>query len=56
MPEEQRREIWDDGLHFTERGYDLMGRIIAERLSALISEIKGVKVMMEKPLKSDLKI
>ncbi|TVY85452.1 hypothetical protein LSUE1_G000153 [Lachnellula suecica] len=37
MTEEERRDIWDDGVHFTEKGYDLMGSVIAERLSEIIS-------------------
>ena len=56
MPEEKRKEIWDDGVHFTEKGYDLMGDIIAERLVELISEIYGAQKAAAKPLRVDLKI
>ena len=38
MPEEERRAIWDDGTHFTPRGYDLMGTIIAARVVELVKE------------------
>jgi hypothetical protein len=41
MPEEKRGEIWDDGLHFTPRGYDLIGRIIADRILELIVAESG---------------
>ncbi|KAH8690504.1 SGNH hydrolase-type esterase domain-containing protein [Talaromyces proteolyticus] len=38
MDAERRQEIWDDGLHFTDKGYDLMGHLIAERLIELLKE------------------
>lgn len=42
MPEEERSEIWGDGLHFTTKGYDVMGNIIAEKIIELVtSELKG---------------
>ena len=37
LSEEERDEIWDDGLHLTKEGYDLMGRRIGEFL--VVSEI-----------------
>lgn len=37
MPEEKRKEVWDDGVHFTEKGYELMGNIVAKKLIATIS-------------------
>lgn len=55
MPEGKRNEIWDDGVHFTEKGYDLMGVIIADRLLELIGKIEGVQ-KVQKPLRGDLKI
>lgn len=55
MPEEKRKEIWDDGVHFTEKGYDLMGDIIAGRLVELISEINVAGKKAQKPLKVELK-
>lgn len=42
LPKDKRAELWDDGLHFTEAGYDLMGSIIAERLVQLSSGSEGV--------------
>jgi len=36
MPEAEREEIWDDGLHFTPKGYERMGVMIAERLIDII--------------------
>lgn len=32
MDEKDRDEIWDDGLHLTSKGYEMMGEMIAERL------------------------
>jgi len=55
MPEEKRQKVWDDGVHFTEEGYDLMGEIIAKRLAGLIGEIEG-DGKAQKPLRSDLKV
>jgi hypothetical protein len=36
--EASRDEIWDDGLHFTEHGYGVMGDHIASRLAHLVAE------------------
>ncbi len=36
--EESRDAIWDDGLHFTEHGYSVMGDHIASRLVELVTE------------------
>lgn len=55
MPENRRNEIWDDSVHFTEAGYDLMGEIIAKRLAELVGEIEGVG-KAQKPMKVELKI
>ncbi|EED13748.1 conserved hypothetical protein [Talaromyces stipitatus ATCC 10500] len=37
MDEQRREQIWDDGLHFTDKGYDLMGEIIAVRLLEILT-------------------
>lgn len=34
--EEMRREIWDDQLHFSEKGYDLLGEIIFNKIKHLL--------------------
>jgi hypothetical protein len=36
MPDEKRNEIWDDPVHFTAKGYDLIGRLLAERVANII--------------------
>jgi lysophospholipase L1-like esterase len=36
MPEVERDEIWDDGLHFTPKGYKRMGELVAKRLMEII--------------------
>ena len=35
--------MFDDGLHLTAMGYDLMGTVVGERLVALIKEEQGLK-------------
>ncbi|EPE36622.1 SGNH hydrolase [Glarea lozoyensis ATCC 20868] len=37
LPEKRRNELWDDGVHFTHEGYDLMGNLIGERLVEIIT-------------------
>lgn len=36
--EEFRKRIWDDGLHFTAEGYDLVGEVVGEHLIALLKD------------------
>jgi hypothetical protein len=36
--EESRDETWDDGLHFTQHGYSIIGDHIASRLVDLMAE------------------
>ena len=36
MPDERRQEIWDDPVHFTAKGYDLIGTLLAERLKDIV--------------------
>lgn len=52
MPVERRKEIWDDEVHFTEKGYDLIGELLAERLVELI-QAEGFEVEAQKPLVSE---
>ena len=37
MPEKRRNELWDDGVHFTHAGYDLMGTLVGNRLIDIIT-------------------
>jgi len=37
LPENERHEIWDDGCHFTEKGYDLFGEIVYAVLLGMFS-------------------
>jgi lysophospholipase L1-like esterase len=39
MSKESRDDIWDDGLHFTPKGYGVMGNHIANRLIELVRAI-----------------
>ena len=54
MPEDQRKEIWDDPVHFTSKGYDLMGKLIAERIMEVIQKSE-VKEEAPKETKGELK-
>jgi hypothetical protein len=36
MDEKERKEIWDDRLHLTSKGYERMGELVAERLFELL--------------------
>jgi lysophospholipase L1-like esterase len=36
MDPEERMTIWDDGLHFTVKGYERMGNMVAERFIELL--------------------
>lgn len=53
MPEKERKEIWDDIIHFTPKGYDLLGKKIAERLEEILTE-KDSDVEEQKPMREDL--
>lgn len=41
MPEKKRKVFWDDGVHFTEKGYELMGKLVAKKLVATVSAERG---------------
>jgi len=41
MPEQERDEIWDDGLHFTEEGYERVGLLVGRRLQGIIERGEG---------------
>lgn len=41
MDEETRWQMWDDGVHLTIDGYDLMGDLIAEALGTLVKQDIG---------------
>jgi lysophospholipase L1-like esterase len=36
MSKDERKEIWDDGLHFTAAGYARIGTLVAERLVEIL--------------------
>jgi len=43
MGQQERDEIWDDGLHFTPSGYERLGELVAQRLVEIIGEESGGK-------------
>lgn len=40
LPPEKREELWDDGVHFTSKGYDVLGGYLATRLTEIVSSSK----------------
>ena len=38
LTKEERKELWDDGLHFTAAGYAKIGSLVAERLIEIMNE------------------
>ncbi|CRG82834.1 hypothetical protein PISL3812_00180 [Talaromyces islandicus] len=40
MDDVLKTKIWDDGLHLTDKGYDMMGQLIAKRLAELLQGSK----------------
>ena len=55
LSDEQRKELWSDGMHPTEKGYDLMGKFFAKRLSELILGTDADKEV-EEDLRTELKV
>jgi hypothetical protein len=55
VPEEQRNEIWDDPVHFTAKGYDLIGRLLAARLTEIIQTQSGESEAENAPGRPELK-
>ena len=47
MSEENREQIWDDGLHFTPYGYNVMGDHIAKRLVDILATMTKEDEMAE---------
>ncbi len=41
ITEEEREERWDDSLHFTPKGYEMIGHIVGERLAKILKDEKG---------------
>jgi len=41
MDEHDRKMYWDDNVHFTEAGYQAIGKAVAERLINIIESEEG---------------
>lgn len=41
MDVEERKKIWDDGLHFTEEGYERIGLMVGRRLLGILEKGEG---------------
>ncbi|CCU81345.1 GDSL-like lipase/acylhydrolase [Blumeria hordei DH14] len=39
IPTDQRRLLWADTIHFSEKGYDLVGAMIADQLASIIEAL-----------------
>jgi hypothetical protein len=46
MPPEKRPDFWDDGIHFTAHGYDVIGQALGKRLVEL-RDILGTSLKTE---------
>jgi lysophospholipase L1-like esterase len=57
LTDEQRNELWDDGVHPNNIGYDVIGSLLADRLKDLISESERFKQLTpaQEPLRNELK-
>ncbi|KAH8593697.1 SGNH hydrolase-type esterase domain-containing protein [Bisporella sp. PMI_857] len=53
LSDKRRREVWDDGMHPTEKGYDIIGKLLAKRLNEIISERTMPQV--DEPVRAELK-
>jgi hypothetical protein len=50
LSKERRVEIWDDSLHFTEQGYDIIGNHVGKKLAELLGnsvEVPELAVAVE---------
>jgi transcriptional regulator GlxA family with amidase domain len=43
MPEADRRRFWDDHIHFTAAGYDLIGNKVGIALVSLLARQRGLE-------------
>ncbi|CZR50408.1 related to esterase [Phialocephala subalpina] len=43
ITEEERKQRWDDNLHFTPEGYEMIGEIVGERLVKILKDIEKEK-------------
>lgn len=45
LEKHKRNQIWDDGLHLTEAGYEMMGEAIAAHLINLLQSLEHKKTL-----------
>jgi lysophospholipase L1-like esterase len=55
MPEKERKVIWDDIVHFTPKGYDLVGSRIAERMVEILKDLEDSETSKLDPPREELK-
>ena len=41
LSEARREELWDDGLHFSDKGYEEVGKLVAERILGILERKEG---------------
>jgi len=47
MDEEEREEIWDDGLHFTQKGYERIGQWVGAAVLAILEGKEAWNTFLE---------
>ncbi|KAN0087087.1 SGNH hydrolase-type esterase domain containing protein [Elaphomyces granulatus] len=47
MPEDQRNELWDDGLHFTDEGYNHVGQLVGKHLIDILKRADETPLLDE---------
>jgi hypothetical protein len=55
MPNDEKRQIWDDLVHFTAKGYDHVGNLLYGRLLEIIQSDYGITADVDILRKSELK-
>lgn len=48
LTREEKKERWDDGLHFTPKGYEIMGDIVFSKLEPIIGQMLLEKSQLRK--------
>ena len=47
MPEDQRNELWDDGLHFIDEGYNHVGQLVGKHLIDILKRADETPLLGE---------
>lgn len=55
LTDERRQEMWHDGTHPSDAGYDVIGGLLADRLAGLISKSEDEQEHAQVPLRNGLR-